>query len=140
MKCRRLGCDLCFRVKRGAHLGGVLAHHKRCGCGTRGRSKARVVTSPKHRIAGAPAPLYGTGTSGVFLGARAEAEMAYGDQFKILLSSQHLADARVSLTYRLARGVRAHVGYTAPSSLVTLMLDVGDKVQGFYLPSDVRPL
>jgi hypothetical protein len=72
----------------------------------------------------------------MFLTARAEAEMTYGDELKILLSSQHLGDAKISLTYRLAPGVRAHMAYTAPSSLVTIMLDVGDKSSGFYSVGD----
>jgi hypothetical protein len=74
----------------------------------------------------------------MYLTARAEAEMTYGEELKILLSSQHLGDAKVSLTYRLAPGVRAHLGYTAPSSLVTVMLDIGDKSSGFYYLGDGR--
>ena len=81
--------------------------------------------------AGAPMPLTGDEATGMFLGAQAEAEMAYGDNLKLLLSSQHLADAKLTVTYRLAPGVRAHMGYSAPRSNVTLMLDIGDKSAGF---------
>ena len=67
----------------------------------------------------------------MFLGAQAEAEMAYGDNLKLLLSSHHLADAKLSVTYRLAPGVRAHAGYSAPDGSVTLLLDVGAQRGGF---------
>lgn len=76
-------------------------------------------------------PLTGNEASGMFLGAQAEAEMAYGDHLKLLLSSQHLADAKLSMTYKLAPGVCAHMSYSAPRSTVTLMLDIGDKSSGF---------
>jgi hypothetical protein len=68
----------------------------------------------------------------MFLGAQAEAEMAYGDNLKVLLSSRHLADAKLSLTYQLAPGVRAYAGYTAPRSSLTLMLDLGEKSSGLF--------
>lgn len=73
----------------------------------------------------------GTEVTGVVLGAHAEAEMAIGANLQLLLSSRHLADAKVSMTYTLAPGVRAHMGYTAPRKACMLMLDVGEKSGGF---------
>lgn len=83
------------------------------------------------RLVGAPTPLLGNEAAGMFLGAQAEAEMTYGDNMKVLLSSAHLADAALSVTYKLAPGVRAYAGYTAPRGSLTLMLDLGDKSAGW---------
>jgi hypothetical protein len=85
--------------------------------------------------AGAPTAITGSEAAGMLIGAEAEAEMAlFEERLRLLLTTRHLADARLSATYQLAPGVRAYAGYAAPRGVLTLMLGVGDAAGGFWGP------
>lgn len=90
---------------------------------------AAVSVAEEH--AGAPTPIAASEASGVLLGAQAEAEMAFGDNLKLSVSSRDLSEAKISMTYKLGPGVRAHLGYTAPRKAYMLVLDIGEKSGGF---------
>lgn len=79
--------------------------------------------------AGSPTvPLFSaTGeAAGIGLGAQGEAEVIYGEKLSASLSSRHLADAKLSATYRLAPKVRAYGAFASPRGSVTLMIQYAD--------------